>query len=86
MIKNFFLSLAFIYGTGMSIYGLDWYFKDMAQLEKAVASSNEHVEMRHRINTWGNVGTILLSQLIATTAVAGISHSVRSKTPANSVD
>jgi hypothetical protein len=74
--KNFLLSLAFIYGIGMSAYGLWWYDKDMGQLEKAVANGNEHVEMRHRINTWGNVGTILLAQLIATTAIAGMSRSV----------
>ena len=43
--KNFLLSLAFIYGLGMSAYGLWWYDKDMGQLEKAVATGNEHVEM-----------------------------------------
>lgn len=73
--KNILLSLAFIYGLGMSVYGLDWYGKDMAQLNAAVANGNRHVELRHRINTWGNVGTILLAQLIATTAIAGMSRS-----------
>lgn len=79
--KNFLLSLAFIYGIGMSAYGLWWYDKDMGQLEKAVANGNEHVEMRHRINTWGNVGTILLAQLIATTAIAGMSRSGPTQAP-----
>ena len=79
--KNFLLSLAFIYGIGMSAYGLWWYDKDMGQLEKAVATGNEHVEMRHRINTWGNVGTILLAQIIATTAIAGMSRSPRTQEP-----
>ena len=79
--KNFLLSLAFIYGLGMSAYGLWWYDKDMGQLEKAVATGNEHVEMRHRINTWGNVGTILLAQLIATTAIAGMSQASRTQAP-----
>ena len=79
--KNFLLSLALIYGLGMSAYGLWWYDKDMGQLEKAVATGNEHVEMRHRINTWGNVGTILLAQIIATTAIAGMSRSSRTQEP-----
>ena len=79
--KNFLLSLAFIYGIGMSAYGLWWYDKDMGQLEKAVATGNEHVEMRHRINTWGNVGTILLAQLIATTAIAGMSRAAPTQAP-----
>lgn len=79
--KNILLSLAFIYGLGMSAYGLWWYDKDMGQLEKAVATGNQHVEMRHRINTWGNVGTILISQLIATTAIAGMSRSSRTQVP-----
>ena len=78
--KNILLSLAFAYGIGMSAYGLWWYGKDMVQLEKAVATGNEHVEMRHRINTWGNVGTILLAQLIATTAIAGMSRSAPTQT------
>ena len=41
--KNFLLSLAFIYGLGMSVYGLSWYGKDMAQLNAAVVNGNEHV-------------------------------------------
>ena len=73
--KNIHLSLAFIYGLGMSVYGLGWYGKDMAQLNAAVANGDRHVELRHRINTWGNVGTILFAQLIATTALAGMSRS-----------
>jgi hypothetical protein len=77
--KNILLSFAFIYGIGMSAYGLWWYDKDMGQLEKAVATGNKHVEMRHRINTWGNVGTILLAQIIATTAIAGMSRSSRTQ-------
>ena len=60
-------------GICMSIYGLWWYEHDMVQLNKAVLNGDEHVELRHRINTWGNVGTILLAQLIATTSLAGIS-------------
>ncbi len=79
--KNILLSLAFIYGLGMSVYGLGWYGKDMAQLNAAVANGNQHVELRHRINTWGNVGTILLAQLIATTAIAGMSRSSPTQAP-----
>ena len=77
--KNILLSLAFIYGLGMSVYGLGWYGKDMAQLNAAVANGDRHVELRHRINTWGNVGTILLAQLIATTALAGMSRSAQTQ-------
>ena len=67
------LSLAFIYGVGMSIYGAQWYLKDMAVLEDAVRIGNEHVEMRHRINTWGNVHTILMANLIVVVSIAGFS-------------
>ena len=56
----------------MAVYGADWYLKDIKQLEIAVANGYEHVEMRHRINTWGNVGTILLANLMTITAIAGI--------------
>jgi len=79
--KNFLLSLAFIYGLSMSVYGLSWYDKDMAQLNAAVVNGNRHVELRHRINTWGNVGTILFAQLIAITALAGMSRSVQTQEP-----
>ncbi len=77
--KNILLSVAFIYGLGMSVYGLNWYGKDMTQLNAAVANGNQHVELRHRINTWGNVGTILFAQLIATTALVGMSRSVQTQ-------
>ena len=69
--KNFLLSLAVLYGIGMSIYGSAWYLKDIKQLEIAVRTGNEHVEMRHRINTWGNVGTILLANLMTIVAITG---------------
>ena len=59
----------------MSIYGAQWYLKDMAVLEQAVASGNEHVEMRHRINTWGNVHTILMANLIIVVSIAGFNNS-----------
>ena len=71
--KNFLLSLAFIYGAGMAIYGSVWYVKDIRQLEIAVRTGNSNVELRHRINTWGNVGTILIANLISTVAIAGVS-------------
>jgi len=70
--KNFLLTLAFIYGAGMAIYGSAWYVKDIRQLEIAVYNGNSKVELRHRINTWGNVGTILLANLISTVAIAGL--------------
>lgn len=70
--KNFLLTLAFIYGAGMAIYGSVWYVKDIRQLEIAVYNGNSKVELRHRINTWGNVGTILLANLISTVAIAGL--------------
>jgi hypothetical protein len=73
--KNFFLSLALLYGIGMTAYGTMWYFKDMNMLEIAVRTNNSKVEMRHRINTWGNVGTILMANLIATVAIAGMNTS-----------
>ena len=44
----------------------------MKQLEIAVATGNRHVEIRHRINTWGNVGTILLANLMTITAISGL--------------
>lgn len=70
--KNFLLTISIIYSIGMGIYGVDWYFKDMKQLEIAVATGNRHVEIRHRINTWGNVGTILLANLMTITAISGL--------------
>ena len=77
--KNFFLSLALFYGVGMSLYGADWYLKDMNVLEEALRSGNEHVEMRHRINTWGNVHTILMGNLITVVAIAGMNSKQRKK-------
>lgn len=71
--KNFLLTIGAIYGIGMSLYGVDWYLKDIKQLETAVQIGNKHVEIRHRINTWGNVSTILLANLITVSAIAGIS-------------
>jgi len=47
----------------------------MNMLEIAVRTNNSKVEMRHRINTWGNVGTILMANLIATVAIAGMNTS-----------
>ena len=76
--KNFLLSLAVLYGIGMSLYGSAWYLKDIKQLETAVRIGNEHVEMRHRINTWGNVGTILLANLMVIVAISGLDPSSRS--------
>lgn len=78
--KNFLLSLAFLYGVGMTFYGANWYLKDMKMLEIAVQTGNSKIEMRHRINTWGNVGTILMANLIATVAIAGMSPYSKSKT------
>jgi len=72
--KNFLLTLGAIYGIGMSLYGVDWYLKDIKQLEAAVRNGNEHVEMRHRINTWGNVGTILLANLMIINSISGLSR------------
>lgn len=70
--KNLFLSLAILYGIGMGVYGSAWYLKDIKQLESAVRTGNEHVEMRHRINTWGNVGLILLANLMTIVAITGL--------------
>ena len=71
--KNFLLSIAFVYGIGMSLYGADWYFKDMNELESSVISGNSKIELRHRINTWGNVMTILFGNTISVVALTGIS-------------
>ena len=71
-LKNTLLGLAFFYGVGMSVYGADWYLKDMRVLEDAVATGNSKIEMRHRINTWGNVGTILFANLISVVALSGL--------------
>ena len=71
--KNFFLSLSIIYSIGLAVYGADWYLKDMKHLETAVTSGNNKVEMRHRINTWGNVGTILFANLMTVVAITGLS-------------
>ena len=59
----------------MSLYGAQWYLKDMKVLEEAVRTNNEHIEMRHRINTWGNVHTILMANLISIVAIAGFTSS-----------
>ena len=64
----------------MSLYGADWYLKDIKALEVAVRNRNEHVEMRHRINTWGNVHTILMGNLISVIAIAGMNSKQRGKT------
>ena len=77
--KNFLLYLAVLYGLGMSIYGSAWYLKDIKQLETAVRTGNEHVEMRHRINTWGNVGTILLANLMTIIAITGFESKKQSR-------
>ena len=70
--RNVVLSLTCAYGIAMSAYGAWWYPRDMHQLAIAVEQKNETVELRHRINTWGNVGTILLSNLIAIVSFASI--------------
>ena len=70
--RNIVLSLTCAYGIAMSGYGAWWYPRDMYQLAIAVEQKNEKVELRHRINTWGNVGTILLSNLIAIVSFASI--------------
>lgn len=75
--KNFLLSIALVYGLGMSLYGAQWYLKDMAELERAVQSGNSKIELRHRINTWGNVHTILMANLIAVVALTGLSSAPR---------
>ena len=64
----------------MALYGTDWYLKDMKVLEEAVRTGNEHVEMRHRINTWGNVHTILMANLISVVAITGIQTKKNKKT------
>ena len=75
--KNFLLSIALVYGLGMSLYGAQWYLKDMAELERAVQSGNSKIELRHRINTWGNVHTILMANLIAVVALTGFTSARR---------
>ena len=75
--KNFLLSIALVYGLGMSLYGAQWYLKDMAELERAVQSGNSKIELRHRINTWGNVHTILMANLIAVVALTGLTSARR---------
>ena len=70
--RNFLLSVACVYGLALSVYGAWWYPRDMKQLEIAVRNGDSKVELRHRINTWGNVGTILLANLIAVTSFAAI--------------
>ena len=72
--KNTLLSLSLIYSIGMALYGANWYFKDMRMLEIAVANGQTHIEMRHRINTWGNVGTILLANLMSIVSITGFSR------------
>lgn len=80
--KNFLLSIAFVYGLGMSVYGAQWYFKDMAQLETAVQSGDTKIELRHRINAWGNVHTILMANLISVVALTGLA-STRQPSPSS---
>ena len=42
-------------------------------------NGHERVEMRHRINTWGNVGTILLTNLMTIVAITGFEFKKQSR-------
>ena len=70
--RDIILSLTCAYGIALSAYGAWWYPRDMHHLAIAVEQKNTTVELRHRINTWGNVGTILLANLIAIVSFASI--------------
>ena len=69
----------------MSLYGAQWYLKDMAELEKAVQSGDTKIELRHRINTWGNVHTILMANLISVVALTGFTYTRRSSSSSQKV-
>lgn len=71
--KNLLLSLAAIYGAGVSVvagYGL--FNIDMPALEHAVLTSSPNAELRHRLNVAAEGNWILLGNLITVVAIAGI--------------
>ena len=70
--RKFILSLACAYGLGLSLYSAWWYPRDMHQLEVSVQAGNPAAELRHRLNTWGNVNTLLLSNLIFIVSFAAL--------------
>ena len=70
--KNTLLSIALVYGLGMSAYSAWWYERDMKHLNAAVANGDSKVELRHRINVWGDVVSILGGNIISVIALSGI--------------
>ena len=74
MIRKIVLSLACAYGVGLSFYAAWWYPRDMNQLNLAVSRGDATTELRHRLNTWGNVNTLLLSNLIALISFVAITN------------
>lgn len=69
--RQFFFSLVFLYGIGLSTYFGAWGIRDMAELEKAVAIGAHHEEMRHRMNVSAEGNWFLLANLIAITGALG---------------
>ena len=57
----------------MSLYGAQWYLKDMAELDKAVQSGHTaRLNCGIASSTWGNVHTILMANLISVVALTGV--------------
>lgn len=74
--KNILLSLASIYGIGVSAvstYG--FFFLDVPQLENAVASGTERAEIRHRLNVAAEGNWILLGNIITIISISSMKRS-----------
>ena len=72
--KNILLSIAAIYGIGVSAVSAYGFFcLDMPQLENAVASGSERAELRHRLNVAAEGNWILLGNMITFISIGFIS-------------
>ena len=72
--KNNFLTLAAIYGIGVSaVSAYGFFYLDMPLLENAVASGSERKEMRHRLNVAAEGNWILLGNLITVVSIGFLS-------------
>lgn len=69
--RQFFFTLVFLYGVGLSTYFASWGIRDMQALEKAVSVGAHHEEMRHRMNVSAEGNWFLLANIIAVTGALG---------------
>lgn len=63
--RQFFFSIVFLYGIGLSTYFASWGIRDMQALERAVSVGATHEEVRHRMNVAAEGNWFLLANLIA---------------------